>query len=121
MDDFLKALLDRDTKPEKDVEVKGLGVVRVRALSDEEIKKITERATFGKKVDEEKQALLLIKEGTPYVDWSNAEILAKFQTDDPLSVIKKALLPGEKVKLVNEIMEVSGFDQDEMIAKIKNS
>ncbi|WP_338461549.1 hypothetical protein V5G20_17755 [Brevibacillus borstelensis] len=121
MDDLLRALLDRDTKPEKDVEVKGLGTIRVRALNDDEIKKITERATFGKKVDEEKQTLLLIKEGTPYVDWSNGELLAKFQTDDPLTVIKKALLPGEKVKLVNEIMAISGFDQEDLIAKAKNS
>jgi Phage XkdN-like tail assembly chaperone protein, TAC len=121
MDDLLKVLLDRDTKPEKDVEIEGLGTVRVRALDDSDIKRISERSTFGKKVDEEKQSLLLIKEGTPYIDWSNPELLAKFQTDDPLTVIKKALLPGEKVKLVNEIMGISGFDLADLIAKAKNS
>jgi len=121
MEDFLSALLAADKKPEKDVPLKRLGVtIRVKALDDKEIKHINERATFGKIVDEQKKALLMIEAATQF-DWSDKRLLEKFDTTDPLTVIDRALLPGEKVKLINEILEVSGFDQDELIAKLKNS
>lgn len=125
MDDLLKALLAADKKPEKaekDVLIKRLGVnVRIKVLTQEEIEQVNERATFGKEVDRKKQTALLIKAGTLF-DWGAKELLEHYGASDDLGVIEKALLAGEKVKLVTEIMELSGFDKSlgEEIEAAKN-
>jgi len=122
MSDLLSALLAVDKKPEKDVPLKRLGVtVRVKALDDKEIQRVNERATYGNKVDSHKQTLLLIQAGTVF-DWSEKALLEHYGASDGIDVIDKALLPGEKVALVNEILSVSGFDQtmEKAIEQAKN-
>ncbi|MCR8939848.1 hypothetical protein O0555_21340 [Brevibacillus laterosporus] len=120
IDDLLKALLDADKKPEKDVQMKRFGTFRIRALDDQEIEDIEERATFGKSVDQTKKALLMIQKATIVPDWSHPDLLAKYETQDSVRVVEKTLLPGERVKLFTEILELSGYDLGAAVDQVKN-
>lgn len=119
-DDLLKALLDADKKPEKDVQMKRFGTFRIRALDDQEIEDIEERATFGKAVDQTKKALLMIQKATVTPDWTHPDLLAKYETQDPVKVVEKTLLPGERVKLFTEILKLSGYDLGATVDQVKN-
>ncbi|WPS88843.1 hypothetical protein SMD22_07790 [Brevibacillus halotolerans] len=119
-DDLLKALLDADKKPEKEVPLKRLGVFQIRALDAQEMEEIEERATFGKVIDQTKKGLLMVQKATIVPDWSHPELFAKYETQDPVKVVEKTLLPGERVKLINEVVELSGYDLETKVDQVKN-
>ncbi|WP_068792846.1 phage tail assembly chaperone [Brevibacillus laterosporus] len=119
-DDLLKALLDADKKPEKEVPLKRFGTFRIRALDDQEIEESQERATFGKTVDQTRKALIMIQKATIEPNWSHPDLLAKYETQDPVKVVEKTLLPGERIKLVSEILDLSGYDIGTAVDQVKN-
>jgi hypothetical protein len=123
--DVLDALLNAEATPEAVVPMKRFGVdFRVRAISLKEIKQFRMQAThfIGKRevIDEELFASLVIAEASIVPNWSDPQLLAKYETNQASDVVAKRLLDGEKAYLAGEIMSVSGFDQDERIRDIKN-
>jgi len=126
--EILRALLDQTYTPEADVEIKRLGVtLRVRGLRDKEIRRIRDQAEYTYKdrrtgrriseVDWDTYTSLMIVAGTVNFDWSNKELMSKFKVSSPEEVVSQALLAGEKDKLANAIMDLSGFED---IEEIKN-
>lgn len=124
-DDILNALLSVEDVPEADIPMKRFGVsFRVRAVDIKTIKRLQIQATFpvGKTqvLDEEYFAALLIAESSIIPDWKEPKLLAKYDTNEAAEVVKKRLLGGEMAHLSKEIMDVSGFNQEERIESLKN-
>jgi hypothetical protein len=126
--EILRALLDQTHTPEADVEIKRLGVVfRVRGLRDKEIRRIREQAEYTYKdrrtgrrisdVDWDQYTSLMIVTGTVNFDWNSKELLAKAKVSSPEEAVSQMLLAGEKDKLANAIMDLSGFED---VEEIKN-
>lgn len=122
VDDVLKALLSVEDRPEKDVYMQRFGVnFRIQAIDGDTLNKITERCTFyvgkgskrEKQLDEEKFGALIIAKSCIVPKWDESTLLDKYETKDVTTVIKKRLLAGEIAKLAGEIMELSGFEDDE--------
>lgn len=121
-DDVLKALLSVEDKPEREVYMKRFGVnFRIQAIDGDTLNKLTERCSFyvgkgakrEKQLDEEKFGSLIIAKACVVPKWDAPELLEKYGTKDVADVIKKRLLAGEIAKLAGEIMELSGFTDDE--------
>lgn len=121
-DELLRALLEVDDKPERDVKMRRFGTFRIRALDDRELKSAREQAKFGKELDADLFACILIVKGCVAPDWSAKELLDKFQATDGADVVAKRLLPGERESLSAKILDLSGFSDDEAkeIEEIKN-
>lgn len=129
-DDVLKALLSAEDKPKRDVPMKRFGVEFViQALDGDVINKIQDQCEYYtgpknkkvKKTDEQKFGALIIKEACLVPDWNDKALLDKYNTHDAADVIRKRLLAGEIAFLTAEIMDVSGFDQEEDDEELKNS
>ncbi|MFT4413187.1 phage tail assembly chaperone [Fredinandcohnia humi] len=116
-EDVLRALLDVEDTPEKDVFMKRFNVhFRIRAIDGKVINRIREQATYptknGKELDEEKFGALIIQKACVVPNWADSQLLDKYGTHDPSDVIQKRLLAGEIAKLTTEIMDISGFADD---------
>lgn len=121
----LHALLSMDSKPQKDIPMKRLGVdFQIQALDGKTINRIQEQCTHytgkGQKrekvLDEEQFGALVIQKACLIPDWSAKELVDKYGT--PTEAILSLLLAGEVAKLSTEILEISGFDSDD--DEIKN-
>lgn len=117
----LDALLSAE-RPERDVYISRLGVsFKIQAIDGDTIQKLQARCTHyvgkgknkRKEVDEETMGTLMIKEACIVPDWTNKQLLEKHGTKKPEEVIQKTLLAGEIAKISNEILNISGFDDDE--------
>ncbi len=101
---------------------------RVRALSQCENDRITRLCRRGAKVGGGTQEYLdtvdyhrrLVLAGTVEPDFSNRELCQAYGTMDPLEVPGKMLYSGEYRRLVNAILEVSGFTGGDVEADAKN-
>lgn len=125
-DAVLRALLDTELIPEKDVPMKRFGVnFRIRAIDGKLINKMRDEATRplpgGKtKFDDELFGALIIEKGCVVPDWTAPELREKFGPT-PADVIQNRLLAGEIAKLSTAILDLSGFgDEDEAIEEVKN-
>lgn len=121
--DILKRLLEVGAeKPRKKVNMKRFGVdFELIAIGGKEINQVREEATFstkkGKELDEELFNALIIQKGCVSPDWRAKELTNKF--GDPASAIQGILLAGEMARLSSEILDLSGFnDEDE--EQVKN-
>jgi hypothetical protein len=123
--DVLQALLSADSKPQKDVPMRRLGVdFRIQALDGKTINRIQEQCTHftgkgakrEKVMDEEQFGALVIQRACVIPDWSAKELIEKYGT--ATEAILGLLLAGEIARLSSEILEISGFDNDE--EEIKN-
>src|SRR5689334_22090723 len=110
----LQALLSADSKPQKDVPMKRLGVdFRIQALDGKTINKIQEQCTHvtgkgnkrEKVLDEEQLGALVIQRACVVPDWTARELVEKYGT--PADAILGLLLAGEIAKLSSEILEIS--------------
>lgn len=129
--DVLKSLLTTDQVVEKQVPMRRFNAYfTIKALDGDVIDRIEDQCTFYegkgkkrvKKVDEQKFGALIIQRACLVPNWGARELLDMYGTHDPADVIKKRLLAGEISKLSAEIMEISGFnDDEEVIEDIKNS
>jgi hypothetical protein len=126
-DDVLRALLDTELVPEKDVYLRRFGVnFRIRAIDGNLLDQITEECTYPKKgggstFDNKKFSMSVITYGCVNPNWSSPEILAKFGPT-PIDAVQKRLLAGELKLLSDEILGLSGFGEDENaeIDEVKN-
>lgn len=129
--DALQALLGAKPATEitNKVKIKRLGTeFTIKALTGEDIDKIRDQATGpmknGKKIEmkvnEEEVARLLIVKSVVEPSFSNPQLLAHFGASDEGDCVQKALLAGEIATLQNEILMLSGFDDEEEIEEAKN-
>ncbi len=101
---------------------------RVRAVSQSENDRITRLCRRSAKVGGAAQEYLdtvdyhrrLVLAGTVEPDFSSRELCQAYGTMDPLEVPGKMLYSGEYRKLVNAILEVSGFTGGDVEAEAKN-
>ena len=103
---------------------------KIRPLSQEENNRITKqsmRLVKGgkrgeKELDNIKYASCLIVEATVEPDFRNEEMCKAYGTMDPIEVPGKMLLAGEYNRLMNAVMELSGFtkDDEELDEEAKN-
>lgn len=129
--DALQALLGAKPATEitNQVKIKRLGTeFTIKALTGEDIDKIRDHATYptknGKKtelkVNEEEVARLLIVKAVVEPNFADASLLKHFGASDEGECVQKALLAGEIATLQNEILMLSGFDDEEEIEEAKN-
>lgn len=129
--DLLKALLSTDDEVFKNVPMPRFGedaCFVVKGISSEAYAKLEKRCkypvkdkrtrTITEKVDQDKLSYLLINEACISPDWSDPKLLQKYNTEDPVSVIRKRLLLGEVTALTQAIMDASGFTDE--VEEIKN-
>jgi hypothetical protein len=76
------------------------------------------RGTITEKVDQDKLSYLLVNEACIDPQWNDPQLLSKYNTTDPVVVIRKRLLLGEVTALTSAIMDASGFTDE--IVEIKN-
>jgi hypothetical protein len=121
-DDVLKALLSVEDVPERDIYMPRFGVnFRIKAISGDLLSKLTERCTFytgkgsnrEKQLDDEKFGILTIAEACVVPNWREPQLFEKYGTKNVETVIKNRLLAGEIAKLAAEILDLSGFTDDE--------
>ncbi|NGQ95502.1 hypothetical protein G3578_10090 [Brevibacillus sp. SYP-B805] len=126
--DALQALLGANVNLEKQVYIKRLGVhFTVKAIDGDTLTRIQERSTWydgkgknrTKVVDDQKMNMLIVAEGCVDPNFSDPRALEKYKASDAADCVKKALLAGEIAKLSNEILSLSGFDDDDS-EEIKN-
>lgn len=127
--DILKALLSVNNEDvKKNVPMKRFGIdFVVRALTPEEVNKITQRSTRlvakGKKVfNEDLFNYLMIAKACIVPNWEDPALIEALEVSDSVDAIKKRLLFGEVAHLLQEIGELNGFDQDdeEQVEEAKN-
>lgn len=94
---------------------------QIRALTQEENKRIGKqsmrRVKGGKRgekeLDSDVYASRLIVAATMYPDFTSEELCKGYGTMDPLEVPEKMLYAGEYNRLMDAIMKLSHFDEDE--------
>ncbi|WP_128896320.1 phage tail assembly chaperone [Longirhabdus pacifica] len=124
-EEILNALLDTEIKPQKELYMKRFGVnFSIEALDGKTIHRIREQASYpvknGKQLDEEKFGALIIEKSCKQPNWSDDKLVNAFGPT-PVDVIQKRLLAGEIARLTTEILNLSGFgDEEEQIEEIKN-
>lgn len=128
--DLLKMLLDVEDVPEKDVMMTRFGApFRIRAIDGDLLNQIQEQCTYsriGKKgkqekhLDETKFQAMIIEKACIAPNWGDKALLDKYKVFEGYEVISKRLLAGEIVKLSGEIMDLSGFGEEDQIESVKN-
>lgn len=98
----------------------------VKALSNDELRRVNERATVpgskgAKQTDDQLLNALFIAKACVEPDFNDKALKAHYGATDEADCVVKALLPGETAKLLKEIMELSGFgNEDEVLEDAKN-
>jgi hypothetical protein len=116
-DDVLKILLTvGDERPKRNIHMKRFGVdFTIQAIDGKAVSRIREQSTFttkkGKEIDEEKFGMLLIEKGCENPKWNDKALVDKYGSVE--QAIQTTLLAGEIAKLSAEILELSGFNEDE--------
>lgn len=123
----LEALLGATLELTKEVYISRLKTnFTIKALGNEDLRKINERATVfdgkgGKKVDNRTSHGLIVAKGCVDPDFNDKALKAKYEAVDEAECVFKALLPGEVDKLLDEILSLSGFgNEDELVEESKN-
>ena len=118
--DALSAFLSADINVKQGVPIKRLGVdLTVKAIDGKTIARLTDQATHGKTLDEQKFGALIIATACVDLNFGDAKMLEKYGASDAGDCVQKALLAGEIAKLTQAIMEISGFD--DINAQIDNA
>lgn len=129
-EELLEALLGTPDEDTKQVYMKRFkGYFTVKSISSEEYNRLEKRCKYPfknprthqieEKTDQDKLSNLLILEACVKPDWRNEKLLQKYNTSDPVVVIRKRLLIGEISDLTQAIMDVSGFSDG--LEEAKNS
>lgn len=116
LEDFL-ALPDVEDIEEEIFVSKRLGKFKVKAMTAEEHGEYLKRARVkvnkqGVNLDNGKFNLLIVAGQTVYPDFKNAELLKKAGCATAVDFLKKKLLAGEIAEAAEQIIKISGFDND---------
>lgn len=128
--DALKALLGATKEVKSEVYITRLGAhFTVRALDSAEFESARDQATFysgsgarrEKKIDQQIFNCAVVAKGCVDPAFNDTELMAKYDASAASDCVYKALLPGEIQKVLDEILTLSGFgDEDEAIEEAKN-
>ncbi|WP_054955050.1 phage tail assembly chaperone [Paenibacillus dakarensis] len=123
----LDALLGATLEQTKEVYIARLKThFTVKALSNEDMRRIGERSTVpdgkgGKQTNNDMFNGLVIVKGCVDPDFNDKALKAHYGAADEIDCVTKALLPGEMVKVMQAILDLSGFgNEDELIEDAKN-
>jgi hypothetical protein len=123
----LDALLGATLEQESQVYIARLKThFTVKALSNEDLRKANDQATVPigrgeKKLDDQLFNAVVIVKGCADPDFSNKALIEKYGASDAADCVTKALLPGEMVKVLQAILDLSGFgNEEELIEEAKN-
>lgn len=95
----------------------------IRALTSADSQKARQQATVGRDrtVDEALLNRILVVKGCVDPDFNDKALRDHYAAEDAADCVDKALLPGELVRIIQAIMALSGFgDEDEVIEDAKN-
>ncbi|MCK1985166.1 MULTISPECIES: phage tail assembly chaperone [Peribacillus] len=120
--DMLSKFLQTDLNIEKPVYLKRIdGELIVKAIDSKTLTRLQAQATHGKEMDEQLFGAVLVSHACTNMDFGDTKMLEKFEASDAADCVQKCLLAGEVLKLVNAIMEVSGFnDMTTQVEESKN-
>lgn len=132
-EDVIKALLGETELPTKTVVINRLGIpIKLKALTGKQISKIRKDNTHSEKIkgskmekevfDDENFNAEIIEKATVTPDWNNRKLKTALKVSNGKEVIKRRLLAGEMDNLIEQIFDLSGYnDEAEDIEDIKNS
>ncbi|EGG36512.1 phage tail assembly chaperone [Paenibacillus sp. HGF5] len=98
----------------------------IKALGNEDMRKIGDRASKpdgkgGKTSDDQLFNTLVIVKGCVDPDFNDKALKAHYGAADDADCVTKALLPGEMSKVLQAILNLSGFgNEEELIEDAKN-
>lgn len=95
--------------------------IKIRAITQQENNLLIKRSTERKKDkgqiietwNKPKYQAMLVGACVVEPDFSKKELLTAYKTEDPLEVPGKMLFAGEYAKLIEKIMDINGFKDDE--------
>lgn len=123
----LDALLGATLELTKEIYVARLKThFTVKALSNEDMRKIGERATVsdgkgGKQTDNDVFNGLVIAKGCFDPNFNDKALKERYGATDEADCVIRALLPGEMAKVLQAILDLSGFgNEEELIEDAKN-
>lgn len=101
---------------------------RIRSLSQMENEKLSKKCSGYRKIngqqveyfDNVRYSRELVLASVVLPDLSDAELCKRYGVADPALTASSMLLPGEFAQLVQEIMTLSGFEDEGMQEKAKN-
>lgn len=126
---LLNALLSVEDEVVKTVKMPRFGCCfKIKGISTEVYKRLEDRCkypvinkrthTTTEKINQDLLSYRLIDAACIEPNWSDPQLLRKYNTEDPIVVIQKRLLLGEVTALTTAIMDASGFSDD--VEEIKN-
>lgn len=123
----LDALLGATLDLTKEVYIKRVGAhFTVKALSNEDFREIGQRSTVpdgkgGKKTDNEVFNQLVVAKGCVDPNFNDKALKEHYGATDEADCVIKALSPGEFAKLLQAVLDLSGFgNEEELIEEAKN-
>ncbi|KKO54509.1 phage tail assembly chaperone [Paenibacillus sp. DMB20] len=123
----LEALLGATLELTKEIYIKRLNThFTVKALSNEELRKINERATVidgkgAKQTDNDIFNGMVVAKGCVDPNFNDKALKDHYGATDEVDCVSKALLPGEMAKVLQAVLDLSGFgNEDELIEDAKN-
>jgi hypothetical protein len=132
-EDVIEALLGQMEVPTKTVVISRLGIpIKLKALTGKQISKIRKDNTHSEKIkgskfekdvfDDENFNAEIIEKATVSPNWNNEKLKSALKVSNGKEVIKRRLLAGEMDNLIEQIFDLSGYnDGAEDIEDIKNS
>ncbi|PRR85957.1 phage tail assembly chaperone [Clostridium luticellarii] len=132
-EDVIEALLGQIEVPTKTVVIPRLGIpIKLKALTGKQISKIRKDNTHSEKIkgsklekdvfDDENFNAEIIERATVSPNWNNPKLKDALKVSNGKEVIKRRLLAGEMDNLIEQIFDLSGYnDEAEEIDEIKNS
>ncbi|MCH4199277.1 MAG: hypothetical protein LKF87_03780 [Clostridium tyrobutyricum] len=132
-DDVIETLLGANKIPERTVVIQRIGIpVKLKALTGKQISKIRKDNTHAEKIkgtkleknvfDDENFNVELIEKATISPNWNNPKLKDSVKASNGKEVIKRKLLAGELDNLVDQVLDLSGYnDEAEDIEDLKNS
>lgn len=114
------------SRPTKEVELKRLTkltgdkvIFKLQGLTANEYNDILEQSAGKDNVNVADTQALVIINGVVSPDLKDKKLLDKFDVPTPKLLIQKLLMPGEIVRLYQEISKLSGF-ADDTVSDLKN-
>lgn len=113
-------------KVERNIEIKRLSkgenkfILKVKELSEAQIDEIRERCRKDDEVDSKEFGLQVILQATIDPNFKDDELIKHYGVATPYELIQLILNKGEREKLVEATMGLSGFGESIEIEEVKN-
>lgn len=129
-EEIISILAEERPLPTRDVRIKRLGlVITLRALTEKDISKTRKDCTHEKKArggrkekefDDEEFNIALIEKSAIKPNFNNPKLLKALKLSSGKEVIRRKFLAGEMAQLGDNVLELSGFDDELEDVTVKN-